>query len=189
MQPPRSSGAHWRSTRGPRFGSLRITPFLRTTLLSNLSPYFPDLLPTTNFFLARKNYNEHYCLITSSTKQIKTKTFKGRKMLSEIINLTRNTYCMHFFQNNEANCFALNQQVLLTHSHADLAAKKTCIKSTTQKDSIALSHDSNTGNTHTHTWHAKWFSRTHSRMSHREQRWHWKTNSPFFYLQETTTNK
>ena len=71
-------------------------------------------------------------------------------MLSEIINLTRNTYCMHFFQNNEANCFALNQQVLLTHSHADLAAKKTCIKSTTQKDSIALSHDSNTGNTHTH---------------------------------------
>ena len=76
-------------------------------------------------------------------------------MLSEIINLTRNTYCMHFFQNNEANCFALNQQVLLTHSHADLAAKKTCIKSTTQKDSIALSHDSNTGNTHTHTWHAK----------------------------------
>ena len=133
MQPPRSSGAHWRSTRGPRFGSLRITPFLRTTLLSNLSPYFPDLLPTTNFFLARKKYNEHYCLITSSTKQIKTKTFKGRKMLSEIINLTRNTYCMHFFQNNEANCFALNQQVLLTHSHADLAAKKTCIKSTTQK--------------------------------------------------------
>ena len=92
-------------------------------------------------------------------------------MLSEIINLTRNTYCMHFFQNNEANCFALNQQVLLTHSHADLAAKKTCIKSTTQKDSIALSHDSNTGNTHTHTWHAKWFSRTHSRISHR------KTNS------------
>ena len=58
---------------------------------------------------------------------------------------------MHFFHNNEANCFALNQQVLLTHSHADLAAKKTCIKSTTQKDSIALSHDSNTGNTHTHT--------------------------------------
>ena len=30
-------------------------------------------------------------------------------------------------------------------------SKKTCIKSTTQKDSIALSHDSNAGNTHTHT--------------------------------------
>ena len=52
-------------------------------------------------------------------------------------------------------------------------SKNTCIKSTTQKDSIALSIDSNAGNTHahTHTWHAKWFSRTHSRISHR------KTNS------------